>query len=143
MIQLIAGQLSMQYQNGFLRHIQCQDTKILDMIYYALRDANWKTIPLQIRNEEITRCSNAFLIRYEAISNNSETEMAWQAEIEGRADNSIQFHIWGNALKTFKKNRSGFCILHPVKENIGKNMLVIHTGNIQETVRFPDFINPD
>ena len=132
----------MQYENGFLRWISAGEDEVLRMIYFAVRDKNWGTVPGKIINEKIERHANTFSIAYEMLFEQDNINMHWHATIQGNADNSIVFEIQGKALTTFQKNRTGFCVLHPIKECAGKKVLIQHTdGSIEENF-FPVYISP-
>ena len=52
--QLISiGKLSVLYEEGFIRYLKVQDIEVVRMLYFALRDQQWETVPLKIRNEKI------------------------------------------------------------------------------------------
>ncbi|HEV8083964.1 MAG TPA: hypothetical protein VGP55_12215 [Chitinophagaceae bacterium] len=141
-MKLTAGELVLQYENGFLRWIKAGKDEVLRMIYFAVRDENWGTVPGKIINEQINQEENCFAITYEILFQQDDVKMLWKATIEGNADNSISFIIKGKALSTFKKNRAGFCVLHPIKECSGKKVLIQHTDeSIKENI-FPRYISP-
>ncbi len=62
-----AGNLSCLYEAGNLRYIKCGDTEIIRMIYGAVRDENWETIPAIISGEKIEERENGFSIKYSAV----------------------------------------------------------------------------
>lgn len=141
-MQLQAGQLSMIYENGFLRHITAGKTEVVQMIYFAVRDPEWATIPSAISNEKITKTDDSFHITYHRLFNTGAIQMQWQVLIQGRADSTIHFKINGRALNDFQKNRIGICILHPIKECMGNKVLLIHGDDTTEESIFPTHISP-
>ena len=50
---LKAGLITCVYEEGKLRYIKKGDFEILRMIYVAVRDKNWVTIPYEIEEEKI------------------------------------------------------------------------------------------
>jgi hypothetical protein len=112
------------------------------MIYFAVRDQNWGTVAGKISHERIEQFENEFVAAYEMLFEESEIRMHWTAIIRGKDDNSIEFEITGKALNTFKKNRAGFCVLHPIKECAGKKVMIQHADGTKEENRFPDYISP-
>ncbi len=90
-MKLTAGELVLQYENGFLRWIKAEKDEVLRMIYFAVRDENWGTVPGKIINEQINQEENCFAITYEILFQQDEVKMLWKAMIEGNADNSISF----------------------------------------------------
>ena len=141
-MQLAAGQLTLQYENGFLRWITAGKDEVLRMIYFAVRDKNWSTVTGVVMNEKIERKENSFIVSYEMLFEQDEIKIHFHAAIEGKADNSIVFEITGTSVTAFKKNRIGFCILHPIKECIGQNVWITHSDKSIEENIFPVYISP-
>lgn len=134
---LKAGPLEVGYENGFLRRITYGDAEILRMIYFALRDHNWNTLESRIQNEVIEANANDFNITYDCVHlNGGVAVMEWRASIKGNGDGHIVFEINGKANENFRKNRAGFCVLHPL-DIIGDDCTIIHPDSTQSIVPFP------
>jgi len=142
---LSAGSFQVLYQNGFLRYISLQEHEILRMIYFAFRDENWATLPLEIRNQKLEAEADRFMISYDGFNRNAENVevFKWNAVIHGSKDGTITFEISGEALIDIKKNRAGFCILHPVKGSAGQPVQITHPDGKSESGQFPVFVSPD
>ena len=112
--QLRAGPLSMIFEAGDLRYIRFGDHEILRRIYVAVRDHNWDTILPQLSNVQIEHDSDAFHITYDVKNKGADVDFFWQGTITGDADGTITFSMDGEALSTFRRNRIGFCVLHPM-----------------------------
>jgi D-apionolactonase len=137
-----AGELDLVYENGFLRYIKLGDHEVLRMINYAVRDHNWNTIPLEIINEHIEVKPDSFHIRYQSEARQGNILFAWECTIEGTKDSSLNFKIRGTSRSTFKRNRIGFTVLHPITECAGKSVSILHdNGNIEKSM-FPSMISP-
>ena len=141
-MKLQAGKIEMIYENGFLRYLCSGNAELLRMIYFAVRDKDWNTIPSEIVNESIKIDTNSFTISYDRIFNEGDIRMRWQVLIEGRENSGIFFEARGKALHRFLKNRAGLCILHPVKENAGRPVIITHTDGGMEEQVFPVHISP-
>lgn len=139
---LRAGQLELLYEAGFLRYIKVGDTEVLRMINHYIRDQNWTTIPMVITYEKIERSKAGFIIVYKANCLQGDVQFQWNCSITGREDSSITFEIRGEALTTFKRNRLGFTVLHPIDTASGKPCTIIHPGDRQETLKFPESVSP-
>ncbi len=111
---LNAGPLSLYFQNGDLRYITCAGREVLRRAYAAVRDPNWGTVPGKLSQLKIDSRRDRFHIRYESDHNREPIHFRWQAEITGRPDGQITFSMEGKALTTFKRNRIGFCVHHPL-----------------------------
>lgn len=111
---LRAGPLSMIYENGDLRYIFHGKHEIARRIYVAVRDFNWATIPAQIELHEMSIHSDSFLIRYRAVHQQGDIHFAWEGILSGSAEGHLTFSMDGTVLSTFRRNRIGFCVLHPM-----------------------------
>jgi hypothetical protein len=141
-MKLRAGELSMHYENGFLRWVTAGGNEVLRMVYFAVRDQEWNTVDGRIFNEKSEPTEKGFIVSYEMFFEKDDIKIKWNAIIKGDPDNRIVFEIKGKALSTFKKNRIGFCVLHPIKECEGKSVLIQHgNGNLEEGI-FPIDISP-
>jgi len=138
---LHAGPLTMMYEKGFIRYVSLGDEEILRMMYFALRDHNWDTIPAVLQNEQISIQENHFHVEYTYLHHHQDIHFEWKCQITGNEDGSVRFEIEGEALSSFQKNRAGFCILHPAKL-AGKSCDVFHTDNTVTHGHFPHFIDP-
>lgn len=140
---LYAGPVKAGYEQGFLRRITYGGTEILRMIYFALRDHNWNTISGEINNETIAVNDSSFQIAYEyANTDGGVTVMEWKANIEGRSDGTITFEIHGTVTADFRRNRAGFCVLHPLNL-MGVDVKITHPDNSQRTRSFPVEVDPE
>ena len=113
--QLRAGPLSMVFEAGDLRYIRFGDDEILRRIYVAVRDHNWDTILPQLSNVQIEQEGGAFRITYDVVNKAADVDFFWQGAITGAADGTITFSMDGEARSTFRRNRIGFCVLHPMR----------------------------
>lgn len=143
LIELQAGLLNVCYQNGFLRYVRVGEHEVLRMIYFALRDHHWNTLALHIQNEFIEQDEHSFRITYECFhERNGQEIMRWECQIMGTAESEITFEVNGKALQSFLKNRVGICVLHPLKECMGKPCEITHVNNSIEKSTFPEWISP-
>ena len=112
--QLCAGPLSMIFEAGDLRYIRFGDHEILRRVYVAIRDHNWDTILPQLSNVQIERNDDAFRITYNVTNRQADVDFFWQGTITGDANGTITFSMDSEARSTFRRNRIGFCVLHPM-----------------------------
>ena len=140
---LKAGHLNLTYENGFLRYVKLAEHEIIRMIYFAVRDRDWNTIPGIISNEQIRQAENSFNIRYQVDVNKEEIQMQWQVQITGLPDSTIIFDLQGEVLHTFQRNRLGICVLHPVEGVAGEPCIIGHPDGSTIESYFPAYISPD
>jgi D-apionolactonase len=140
---LYAGPLQMLYERGFLRYISYQDSEILRMMYFALRDEEWNTCEHVITREEKDISWETFRITYHSVHRKNGNDLIrWKVEITGIPDSSITFTIDGEVIQKLKKNRAGFCILHPLKGVKGQPVEITHPDGSMKSDRFPENVEP-
>ncbi len=137
-----AGALTCLYELGKLRYICVAQTEILRMIYPAVRDEYWGTLPFTISSEQVVIREDSFTIHYTALYSLGSPVYEAQYTIEGGCDGSIVFSMKGRALAAFKRNRIGLCVLHPVKECRGKNVVITRPDDTSYDGTFPEWIGP-
>ncbi|MFN4147548.1 MAG: hypothetical protein ACK4GN_17105 [Runella sp.] len=139
---LQAGPLRILYENGFLRQIKLQHLEVLRMIYFALRDHNWGTFAHTIKNEVIEIQKDSFFVKYDGynLSAKGEAIFHWKAQIVGKNTGQIIFEIEGEALQALRRNRAGFCVLHPIEGVAQQPVWIEHSDGNQTTSIFPKYI---
>ena len=140
-LKLRAGKLSMEFVLGRLTNISLGGKNVIDEVYFALRDYNWGTIPYMIENFTITQKEDAFAISFTAIHNQDSMHFNWNATITGSTDSIVTYSFDGIAKSDFKKNRIGFCVLHPASCS-GVDCEVEHFNSEAEKASFPVEISP-
>jgi hypothetical protein len=139
---LKAGNTSVTYEAGRLRYIGYDDCEAVRMIFVALRDEHWVTIPMEISNEVINEKDKSFDIRFHgsfhALAVHCEADFA----IQGRDDGTIVFEMNGKALSSFKSKRVGLCVHHPIQPCAGRAVEIIHPKERTENLTFPVLISP-
>lgn len=141
-LHLRAGPVSLTYASGSLRYLRCGGVEVLRQIYFAIRDPQWGTIPGRISREDIDRGADRFHIELTVQHRHEGIDFGWDGVIEGGRDGSVRFDISGTAGSTFRVNRAGFCVLHPVAGCSGRACRIEHTSGVHETARFPALISP-
>ena len=136
---LTAGPLTLEYEDGGLRYIRLGEREIVRRVYCAVRDANWGTVANDIQDTRTEITEDHFQIEFDVKNRQGEMDFAWRGSISGHADGRIVFEMDGIANSTFRKNRIGFCILHPM-ELAGAAVRVTHPDGAVETSAFPKFI---
>ena len=139
---LQAGPLHIRYEKGFLRQITQENSEVVRMIYFALRDHNWGTFERELEKEVIEARKTGFHISYTCrnINEQKEAVFEWQVKIKGENDGTILFEIEGKALKDVRRNRAGFCILHPIVGVATQPVSIIHDAEPDTDTQFPRFI---
>jgi hypothetical protein len=140
--KLRAGPLDLVYEAGDLRYVRLGGVEVCRRWYAAVRDADWGTVPGTITQQSFADHVDRFEVRYVAGHVAGPVNVVWRAEITGDADGTIRFTFDGEARSTFRRNRIGFCVLHPVRECTGTRARLRHPdGSVTET-EFPQLIAP-
>ena len=141
-IALRAGDVSLFYCDGTIRNVMSGDVEIVRRIYVAVRDRFWNTIVPEIKNPVIEKKARSFRIEFDCSHQRDGIRFVWHAVIDGMEDNTISFSMRGKAASSFEFNRIGICVLHPLKECAGKQVVVEKVGGTKETLRFPMLVGP-
>jgi hypothetical protein len=141
-IALRAGPLSMVYEDGDLRYIRFSEHEVVRGIYAAVRDHNWGTVPGILSNVQIDRGDDRFRIAYDSTHRHNNIDFVWHGTIEGSGDGTITFTFDGVARSTFRRNRIGFCVLHPAA-CAGAACVVEHMDGLREQAMLPTLIVAD
>jgi hypothetical protein len=142
-IRLRAGKVSLFFCNATIRRVMVDDVEIVRRIYIAVRDDIWNTIAYSISRLRIASDKSSFLVEFDCRHRKGVVDFLWHGSICGTSDSTIRFSMQGQALSSFKSNRIGFCVLHPLSECLGKPCTVITTRGEKIITRFPRFISPD
>lgn len=137
---LQAGPLSAIFENGGLRYIRWGELEVVRGVYAAVRDENWGTVTAEIEGLQIREDEESFLLSFRAFHSQGDIRFEWAGEIEGTAKGTLRFTMDGTAKSDFRKNRIGFCVLHPM-ELAGKPMSA-DTEEGEVRTRFPVAISP-
>ena len=141
-MELKTSKYGLIYKNGAIRWIKAGGVEIIRMLYSAVRDHNWRTIEPVIINEKILKTESGFQIEFSA--NYQKKNIDFYADYLIRVtENRLIFEMNGKAYSSFRCNRIGFCVLHPIKECAGKICTIIHPDKTLENVTFPVMVSPN
>ena len=136
------GKLSLLYEDGFIRYVRAGELEIIRKIFFALRDSNWLTANFVRTDERISVTWKGFEISYTATNIvDNKNVFRWQVKIVGNDSGEIEFSVDGEALAAYTRNRAGICVLHPIRETIGKSVKVSRPDGTQYESTFPSVIN--
>lgn len=140
--RLRAGPLNLVYEAGDLRYVRLGGAEVCRRWYAAVRDADWGTVPGVVTDEVIETRADSFRIRYTSTHRQGEIHFVWRADISGASDGTLRFEFDGEAKATFRRNRIGFCILHPIRECVGARTTLSHPDGSTTQTEFPRLIAP-
>ncbi len=138
-----AGFLRAEYTEGTLRYLKLGGTELLRMIYFALRDEQWATVPLTITEQDIQTNAESFSVRYRAQNERlGRAIVAWECALSGSPAGSVEFHLRGTFRETFRSRRAGFCVLHPLRATSGQSFTVTTPSGETVAHQFPRYVAP-
>lgn len=138
---LQAGPLSMRFENGAIRGVKWGKTEVVRMVYGAIRDPNWITLPPQIENQDQQVNPDSFLVQFDAHYQREEIDFLAHYRIRGSANGQIDFEFSGVAQRSFQTNRVGLCVHLPLDECVGKPVTITSNGH-KESSQFPREVSP-
>ncbi|WP_138484325.1 hypothetical protein [Dyadobacter bucti] len=139
---LVAGPMTVTYENGALRYLRIGGTEAVRMIYSAVRDQNWDIIEPEIREELIEEREDSFSVKLKVAYEKGNIHFLADYVITGTADGSIRFAMDGECMSAFLKNRIGFCVLHPIASCAGKMCTITEPDGETKQLEFPSLISP-
>jgi len=116
---LNAGGLCLEFDGGDLRYIRSGGVEAVRRIYTSVRDVNWHTIPGEVSSLSVETKLDSFRIAFDSHHRTSEIDFDWTAEIEGSSNGRVTYSMKGRARSSFRYNRIGFCMLHPIRGTAG------------------------
>jgi hypothetical protein len=141
-IPLRAGPLRLVFDRGGLRWIRLGEREVLRGIYVAVREEGWATVPAVLDGLEIEAEPEAFRIRFVARHRRGGVRFDWVARIQGGTDGRITCSMDGAAASTFRRNRIGFCVLHPAESCAGRPCIVETVDGDRAASFFPSLVAP-
>jgi hypothetical protein len=138
---LRAGPLRLWYEAGALRYLCVGPTEVVRMLYAAVRDERWGTVPARLEDERIETGPDWFRIRYVAQYREGPIHYTAGLELTGTAEGTVTVDFRGEARRTFRRNRIGLCVLHPLTE-AGRALHVTHPDGRTSAGEFPRLVAP-
>ena len=139
---LTAGPVTVELEQGALRHIKYAGIEILRGIAFLVRDSSWGTYSPDITALAVEEAEGAFVVRYQARCSDNDQAFAYTATITGTDNGAVTFAVEGAAESDFTTNRCGFVVLHGLAGVAGEALTVTHTDGSKENTTFPLNIAP-
>ena len=81
------------------------------------------------------------MLTFQATHKQGEIEFSWQGTVSGSSESKISYEFHGTCGTSFRRNRIGFCVLHPARCG-GQPCVVQHSDGRKEQGQFPVYIAP-
>ncbi len=140
--RLNAGPLSIELENGAIRYVRHSGCEAIRGIDYLVRDSSWRTPPATLSTRSLDAGEDAFHVVLDGEVQQDEIHYRFTLTIDGRSDGTLEVTAEAEALSTFMTNRTGFVVLHPVKDTAGRPVTVTHKDGSTEATTFPALISP-
>lgn len=140
---LRAGPLRATFEptTGFLRYLKVGEHEVLRGIYAAVRDEHWGTVPGRLEDARLEQSEDGFDLRFMSAHKEGDIHFVWEGRVTGEASGKLVFNFDGVARSSFRRNRIGFCVLHPLS-CAGAPCLLEHVDGSVTKDRFPTTIAP-
>ncbi len=138
--RLEAGGLAAVIAEGAVMRVEWQGAEVLRGIACPLRDRNWLTHAGRTIEEHVEVVSSGVIYRrrFDAMEGSVTGTLTCTLSAEGR----MRVHVVFRAERNVTVNRAGFVVLHPIEDEAGTPLTVIHADGREETTSFPRFISP-
>ncbi len=143
-MNLVAGPVTLEFEPAlaFVRYVRWGDREILRGIYAAVRDSTWLTVLPQVSQVRLETADGGFRLTFTANCTQGPISFLWQGTITGDAQGTIRFEMMGEAKTSFRRNRIGFCVLHPLTECVGQEYVAEKSDGSTVRGQFPQLIAP-
>lgn len=139
---LVAGDLSVELQDGNLRTLRFRGHEVLRAIAFLVRDRDWGTCGTAITDLSVQERDEGFSVTYIArFTSPSGANLDCAIAILGTAK-TIVFSAHCVSDADFETARAGFVVLHPVVGVAGEPVEVRHGDGSIERSHWPEEIEP-
>lgn len=139
---LRAGPVSVELDQGQLRYLRINGIEALRALAFLVRDENWGTYVPVLNNLKVEQRNDGFSVSYSAVCSRGPQRLDFDVQIEGSADGRVEFRGTARPKTDFLTARTGFVILHPLTNTVGKPVTLEHVDGGVEQSSFPEHVNP-
>ena len=111
---LHAGPVTCVLDGIELRDVRRDGLELANLLYVAVRDESWNTIPAVVSDLAVEEADGGFRVTFHARHTADDLELGWDGSITGLPDGTIDYTMSGAATRAFRYNRIGFNLLHSV-----------------------------
>ncbi|MGQ3215259.1 MAG: D-apionate lactonase [Shinella sp.] len=139
---LVAGDLSVELQDGNLRTLRFRGQEVLRAVAFLVRDKDWGTCSAAIADLAVAETGLGFSVTYNArFTAPSGANLDCAIAISGTAK-TVTFSAHCVSDADFETARAGFVVLHPVVGVAGEPVEVRHGDGSIERSHWPQEIEP-
>lgn len=109
-VELRAGPVRLQLDGSDLRGFELGRGVVVQRLYPAFRDAEWRTAPIVVDDRQVERSAGAFVVTLEGTARLGELDLRWTARAEGEEDGAVTYALDAEARGWFESSRLGLCV---------------------------------
>jgi len=128
--QLRAGPVTCVLDGIELRDIRLGGVELANLVYVAIRDEHWNTVPALVSGLDVTTGPDWFRVSFRARHLAGDMDLSWDGRIRGDGDGTIIYALDATAATSFRYNRIGCNILLNQIPSSGK-IFIVRNGQIQ------------
>lgn len=136
-----AGALTARIQEAEIRDVRVGDVELARRVYVAVRDENWDTAPAEISEYHLEKTDDGFSLTFVMHHAWHDINLRWKGRITGSPDGSITYAMDGVAGSSFRYNKIGLNVHHPLRECRGRPFRAMTPDGMVQGV-LPRLIEP-
>jgi hypothetical protein len=136
-----AGSVTAVLRGIDLAHVVVGSVELTRLVYVAIRDELWNTIPPRVSDLRLTTGNDSFDLVFTARHTTDMLDFEWSGRIQGGTDGTISYEMAGAALCRFRYGRIGLCVLHLAAAHAGRAYRAYDGAGVREGV-FPVAVFP-
>ena len=121
--ELRAGPLRAWWSEGDLRCLRVGGVEVVRRVFAAVRDEAWGTVAGNLTDATIEQHAHGFTVAYGVLHHRGRIAFEWRGTIDARSERRgealVTFEMAGAARSAFRTNRTGLCVLHPLRHLAG------------------------
>jgi hypothetical protein len=126
-----------------LLHLRFDSHEVLERIYASVRDENWGSIPAAVGEIAEDLGPDKLLLTLSVVHRQASIAVCWRIAVEAYARlPRFAVKLDGIARSTFKRNRLGLCVHHPLESCLGKPCVVGTVSGERVQSTFPTYVAP-
>ena len=138
--KVVVGLLSFDLVGADIRGVRYAGTELIQRIYFAVRDAEWRTVANYLDSVDADVDANGFRMRARGATRDEKIDVDWTLECEATSRH-LSYRVAARACSRFRYRRIGSCVHHPTQSLAGASFLA-STGGEQRRGELPHEIAP-
>lgn len=108
--RLLTGDFSAIFDQGALAHLSLRAHELIRLVYVAIRDPSWNTVPTVPLSVHLCSEAGYFFVKVKARATGSSLDLEWELVARGSTDGSLEMNFRARALRDCAFARIGLCL---------------------------------